>query len=83
MSDYRTDDDPPRTPPERFAGGESFLLRLKCLPSDYPPIARVKRALKQLYRQFDLKCIEILDTTRYPDGRLPTAVPVDEGEETQ
>ncbi len=63
-------------------GGETYRLTLRALPSGYPPIGRLKRALKQLLRTFELKAVEVEELTPCPpaagNGPLPADLLADD-----
>jgi hypothetical protein len=60
---FSTDDHTGPHPGGRFQGGEEYLLRLRALPSDVPPIIRLRHALKRLLRDYELRCRDIQDVT--------------------
>jgi hypothetical protein len=57
----------------RKQDGPRFQLVLRSLPSGYPAIARLKRALKCLLRTFEFRCVECVQLHDDP----PSDVPVD------
>jgi hypothetical protein len=44
-------------------GGEEYLVRLRALPSDVPPVIRLRHALKRLLRDYELRCRDVQDVT--------------------
>ncbi len=57
-------------PDHPHAGGETYRLTLRALPSGYPPTGRLKRALKQLLRVFELRC-ERLEELKPDEAQTP------------
>jgi hypothetical protein len=58
-----TDDHTGLHPGGRHLGGEEYLVRLRAMPSDVPPIIRLRHALKRLLRDYELRCRDIQDVT--------------------
>jgi hypothetical protein len=50
-------------PGGRHQGGEEYLIRLRALPSDVPPIIHLRHALKRFLRDYDLRCRSVEDVT--------------------
>lgn len=47
----------------RHEGGEEYLIHIRAMRSDVPPIIRLRHVLKQLLRTYEFRAVAIRDVT--------------------